>query len=294
MNEKIMTDIYKNNKWGCKSSVSGPSSTLEKTSQLRLNLPTFFKNYTIQSILDCGCGDFTWMKDVNLTEIQYLGVDIVEPLITKNQSLYTNKSRHFQKMDLLEDPPEQADLWIARDFFCICTFLQIKQFFMKFLESESNYLAISSIETESPNKDGLFGDWRKINLLTPPFSLQYPTIRIEDGIQWFCQKYLHVYTRNQIQNCSFLNYVEQKNEVSFSGDVSNISLRDIKLDTNTMFQSRTLESNASLPSNILLKNITMNTKMGFQSNPIESNTMLPSNIPLHKIELNLHKTNSKK
>jgi len=208
MNETIMTDIYRNNSWGCKETVSGPSSTLAKTELLRSILRQTLNELEITSLLDCGCGDFHWMNHVDLVGIQYLGVDIVDALITKNQNEYTNDTILFQKMDILQEPPEYADLWFARDFCCLYPIADNKLFFQKFLESNSKYLALTSIDTEQANKDGISGSWRPLNMTIVPFCLHSPIVTIEDGLQWFRKKTLQIYTRQQIEVCTLLNSIE--------------------------------------------------------------------------------------
>jgi len=206
MTEKIFTHIYHTNAWGSKESVSGPTSTLSRTKELLEELPMMIKAIEPTFILDCGCGDFNWMKQIDLTGIQYLGVDIVTKIISTNQENYTKENIHFQKMNLLTEPPETADIWIARDFCCLYGYTEIKLFLEKFLESKSSYLAITSIETDQENTDGVVGSWRPLNLSASPFVLPTPIFSMKDGKQWFRQKYLNVYTFKQIQDCRFLNF----------------------------------------------------------------------------------------
>jgi len=242
--ETIFTEIAKKNTWGAKTTVSGPSSTLPKTIELRSNLIQVLQQLEIQSILDCGCGDYHWMKTIPLSSIQYLGVDIVESLIKKNQVTYTTDTIHFQKMNLLEDPPETADLWFARDFCCLYSYKEIKRFFQKFLESNSAYIALTSVESRTENTDGIVGSWRPLTITAPPFNLQDPIACIEDDLQWFRKKTLHIYRREQIQASLFLHMSFEEEEPEFGSTelvpvpsgpnshlTNNVRLRDIKLPT---------------------------------------------------------------
>ena len=209
MAESFFTSVYKTNAWGSKETVSGPSSTLIKTELLRSNLPTLFDELYINSILDCGCGDFNWFQKIPLkSTIQYLGVDIVEPIIVQNQKNYTKENIHFQKMNILEEPPETADLWILRDVCGLYTYDDCRIFLKKFLESNSKYLAITSIEKTDENVDGMLGTWRALDLTKAPFQFPEPSKVLLDGQQWFRKKYLYVYSYEQIQSLSFLQKVE--------------------------------------------------------------------------------------
>jgi len=238
--ESLFTELYSKNAWGAKTTVSGPTSTLEKTIELRSSLLSILHQLEIKTILDCGCGDFHWMKELNLSSIQYLGVDIVEPLIKYNQINYTTEYVHFQKMNLLVDPPETTDVWFARDLCCLYSYKEIKLFFKKFIESNTAYLAITSIDSNQENTDGVTGTWRPLNILAPPFNLQNPVAICSDGYQWFRKKTLYFYSRDQIQSSFFLSMNfedidESSTEiVPVSQDknahlVNNIRLKDVKL-----------------------------------------------------------------
>jgi hypothetical protein len=239
MAEQIFTKIYTTNSWGSKETVSGPSSTFAKTAVLQSEFPSLIKILKIKSILDCGCGDYHWMSQIPLPNIQYLGVDIVEDLITKNQETYTTDIVHFQKMNILVDPPETADLWLARDFCCLYGYADIKLFFQKFLESNSTYLALTSIQTDTENIDGIVGTWRPWNMSFYPFYLASPVVTLKDDTQWFRKKYLHVYTRDQIKASSLLSSPSTNELVPYETNYdpsynnthlkNNIRLRDVKL-----------------------------------------------------------------
>jgi SAM-dependent methyltransferase len=51
-------------------------------------LKEFVKTNNIKTILDLGCGDFNLMKHVDFKDVEYLGVDLVNELIEKNNINY--------------------------------------------------------------------------------------------------------------------------------------------------------------------------------------------------------------
>ena len=64
--------------------------------------------YQIKSILDIPCGDFYWMKGLDLKNINYVGADIVAPLIKKNIDQFKSiilifKSGSFIRYSLYAD-----------------------------------------------------------------------------------------------------------------------------------------------------------------------------------------------
>jgi len=198
-NEQLMTELYTKNAWGSDESRSGTTSTLHRTEQLRGQLPQFFAKFEIKSILDCGCGDWTWMSQVDLSDIEYIGVDVVDSLLDYLQSKYARPGVRFQKLDVMEDPPETADVWFVRDLLCLYPNTSYTLFFQRFLESNSKYIAITSIDTDEPNDIGILGIWRRLNLKVSPFTLKHPVYILLDGKQWNRQKYIYVFSKEQIQ-----------------------------------------------------------------------------------------------
>ena len=64
---KVFDKIYEKNTWGSEESRSGPGSTEKQTRRIREALPTILNNFGIKSMLDLPCGDWNWMKDVDLS-----------------------------------------------------------------------------------------------------------------------------------------------------------------------------------------------------------------------------------
>jgi len=85
---KVFDNIYKNNLWSSDESYSGRGSELKSTKILRTALPRIWKEYKIKTFLDVPCGDFHWMKEVDKSNISYIGGDIVFDLIEINNKLY--------------------------------------------------------------------------------------------------------------------------------------------------------------------------------------------------------------
>src|SRR5215213_5906369 len=74
------TDIYRRNLWGEAESVSGSGSTMAETEDIRGYLPELLQRLGARSLLDIPCGDFHWMKTVDLGIDRYIGADIVPEL----------------------------------------------------------------------------------------------------------------------------------------------------------------------------------------------------------------------
>ena len=169
----IFTNIYKNNKWKNKESVSGSGSTISATKHVVTNLNNIISKYQIKSILDIPCGDFNWMKNVNLENIQYYGADIVKDLITSNQSKYPQYN--FSVMDLSKDVLPMVDLIFCRDCLFHLPYDMILSCINNIKKSNSKYLLTTTFPDKNiPNKDINIGQWRSLNLEIAPMFFPKP------------------------------------------------------------------------------------------------------------------------
>ena len=123
--KQIFTTYYKKNRWGDSESISGASSTINRTKTLRSELLLLLKKLNIKTMLDIPCGDFLWMNEMPLNLDHYIGADIVEELIETNKKLYENTKRQFQVIDILSDNLPKVDLIFCRDIFIHFSFQDI-------------------------------------------------------------------------------------------------------------------------------------------------------------------------
>jgi hypothetical protein len=195
----IFTEIYTTNAWGSQESVSGPGSTLAKTEQLRVTLPHLCKTLQVKTLADIGCGDWNWMRHVDLSGINYAGFDIVEAIVQSNTKTFSSSNVCFAKYDCFDLLfTAHADLWLVRDVLGCYSFESIQRFFQTFRNTIVPYLALTSVATDR-NINAEDGSYRPLNFELPPFSFT-PTMRIGDDTQWFRKKELFVLSRQQILN----------------------------------------------------------------------------------------------
>jgi hypothetical protein len=60
---------------------SGAGSDLEATKVVAAALPAVLESLGVRTILDIPCGDFLWMRHVDLSAVTYIGADVIESLI---------------------------------------------------------------------------------------------------------------------------------------------------------------------------------------------------------------------
>jgi len=167
--EKIFTRIYVRNAWGEQESRSGPGSGKTRTGRLRSELSKLIRDLGVRSILDLPCGDFNWMSCVDLSSVQYMGGDIVTPLIANNDSLYAQPGRKFERIDMLHDPLPKVDLILCRDGLVHLSFLDIGRALDAMKKSGSVYLLATTFTEHMRNRDIPTGAWRRLNLSIAPF-----------------------------------------------------------------------------------------------------------------------------
>lgn len=169
------TLIYRRNAWGSKESVSGSGSTLAMTKSIRSLLPIVFEKFKIKSLLDVPCGDFNWMRLVDLNGISYLGGDIVEPLVADLNRNFSSNSISFRQFDITIDLFPKSDLVLNRDCLFHLSYGDIELTLSNFLKSGSKYFLSTSHENGGKfmNTDIRSGDFRLIDLFDSPFC--FPT-----------------------------------------------------------------------------------------------------------------------
>jgi hypothetical protein len=172
--KEVFTDIYINRKWDeptkSNESVSGNGSSLDFTRNLRQELPKLFDTFAIKSVFDAPCGDLNWMSRVleHRPDIEYIGGDIVDPLIEQLTKTYFNYK--FIKVNIINDSLPAADLMICRDCLFHLSEDNIKTFFRNFVSSNIAALLVTSDILPEPNRDIETGDYRHLNLFTAPYN----------------------------------------------------------------------------------------------------------------------------
>ena len=97
---RFFTAVYRKNLWFGVESRSGRGSEGIFAKQKISILEKVINTYNIKSILDLGCGDYSWMKQIACVVDRYHGIDVVKPLIRSNIARYESQNTTFQCLDL--------------------------------------------------------------------------------------------------------------------------------------------------------------------------------------------------
>lgn len=187
--------IYQDCLWGVNGEnqgYSGGGSDLENVLPYYQYLTQFIQDHQIQSVVDLGCGDWTFSKWIDWKGIDYIGYDVVGSVIEKNRETYGSDHIHFIQANFLSEEIPPADLLICkhvlqhmpnRDVFA----------FLKLLPKFKHCLILNARPIGDENIDykvgELFPFWedRGIDLTLPPFNipgekvLEYPQPSNQSG-----------------------------------------------------------------------------------------------------------------
>lgn len=112
--KQAFSTIYDRHEWRG-GSKSGPGSDPERTVEYRSLLQRFLKEHNIRSILDIGCGDWSFSRLIDWSGMKYIGIDTVESVIADNQIRFGSTNVSFHCMDAIQDALPQADLMLVKE-----------------------------------------------------------------------------------------------------------------------------------------------------------------------------------
>jgi hypothetical protein len=178
--QQIFDQIYRTNSWNGDVSRSGTGSDLVQTRNVVAALPAVFAAHGVKTMLDVPCGDFYWMRTVDLSEVTYLGGDIVPALVDDNQRYATDRIS-FRHVDLLTSPLPTVDLVFCRDCLIHLSDDDATRALRNICASGSRLLLTTTYCDRAENPPIPTGSWRPLNLERPPFSLPKPILLINEG-----------------------------------------------------------------------------------------------------------------
>jgi len=177
--------IYENQVWlngRTRGSKSGSGSELTSTENVRRCLGDLLKSLGTRTLLDIGCGDFTWMKELYFP-FNYIGIDIVPSVVAANKALYASERRAFSQLDATQDPLPEADTILCREVMFHLSFHDIWRLLENIRRSRCTYLIATNDDGLRYNADILSGDFRMLNLFKSPLLFPNPVRSIpDDGV----------------------------------------------------------------------------------------------------------------
>lgn len=170
----VFTEIYQTGAWGSEESASGIGSTMEQTEVLRGILPDLLRELEVKRFVDVPCGDWHWLRHVDLPVSEYIGLDIVPQVISKNTERYAQPGRQFLVHDLTRTTPPRADLVLCRDLLVHLSDADIWAALRNLKASGSTWLLATTFTEPRDHRDIETGSWRPLNLTRSPWNFPEP------------------------------------------------------------------------------------------------------------------------
>ena len=108
------SNIYDSHTWKG-NSLSGPGSDADRTIAFRSLVERFLRNKNIQSVVDLGCGDWSYSRLIDWGGIKYTGIDVVGSVIENNKLKYAKNNISFLCLDAAHQDIPAADLIIVKE-----------------------------------------------------------------------------------------------------------------------------------------------------------------------------------
>lgn len=178
--EERFETIYREKLWGVNEEnegYSGGGSDLNNVLPYYQYLTTFIKEHHIRSVVDLGCGDWTFSKWVDWTGIDYIGYDVVSSVIEQNRQKYGSDHIRFVHANFLNEEIPEADLMICKHVLQHIPNQDVFSF-LKLFRKFKHCLILNAAPLGEENIDysvqSVFPFWedRGIDITLPPFNVQ--------------------------------------------------------------------------------------------------------------------------
>jgi SAM-dependent methyltransferase len=178
VNQQLLTNtfnrIYAEGTWGkdvAGKGTSGTGSTLEITREYRAYIEGFMKKHSVKSVVDAGCGDWSFSSAMDWGGASYLGVDIASDVIAAVRSKHEKGRIKFQVGDITDELPA-AELLISKDVLQHLSNELVHKFIRNNLRKGKYKWVILTNTRGSENRDVASGGYRAIDLAAPPFEVR--------------------------------------------------------------------------------------------------------------------------
>jgi hypothetical protein len=168
---QVFQVAYAAQAWGSAESGSGVGSELGATENVSAYLPELFRRLQVSRFLDAPCGDWNWMRRVDLSAVDYVGADVVAGVVAQNNQKYARSGVQFIHADLTKNPLPAVDMIMCRDCWVHLSFSDIAAILKNFRRTGATWLLISHTPSHDRNENKVTGiGWRHLNLNLPPFN----------------------------------------------------------------------------------------------------------------------------
>jgi SAM-dependent methyltransferase len=159
------TNIYAGGGWGGECG-SGGGSLPQNTIEYREFLQKFLIEKNIKKVYDFGCGDWTFSRLIDWSEVKYTGVDVVKTVIDNNNKKYkTDTVKFLYLKDTEKFYKNKGDLLLIKDVLQHWKNEEVTAF----LDEVVNNFKFILITNSSPQGE----DWQDTPERNRPLSCKY-------------------------------------------------------------------------------------------------------------------------
>jgi hypothetical protein len=170
----IFRDIYRRNHWSGAQSRSGLGAGPDQTAVLATGLPDLLRRLGVEVLLDLPCGDYGWMRRIELPVARYIGADLLPELIRPLEEQFGDAEHSFVVLDLTRDSLPEADLLLCRDCLVHLSFGDIRRALSNVLRCRIPWFLTTTFPECAVNEEIATGDWRPLDLERNPFGFPAP------------------------------------------------------------------------------------------------------------------------
>lgn len=156
--------------------LSGNGSSLEAAAHVAAALPMALSHFRAKTLLDIGCGDMTWMRNVPIEG--YIGIDVVPSLIEANRKAFPD--RDFRCLDAVTDALPRTDAALCREVLFHLSFADAKALLGNIRKAGILWLFATTDTSTLFNSDIATGDFRPVNFRKAPFRFPKPATWFRD------------------------------------------------------------------------------------------------------------------
>jgi SAM-dependent methyltransferase len=181
--EEAFNHIFHNKVWGVNLDnrpSSGPGSRANMATPFSEFLVDFFQEKKIQNIVDIGCGDFQYMREFDLSNYNYTGVDCVENIVDYNNKTFGKQNIRFIHND--GSNPERlpkGDVYIVKDVLQHWNNDSINAFLQGVIQNRKcRYIIIANCYSQEKDNQEIrhIGDTRFLNAHMNPLKQYKPEV----------------------------------------------------------------------------------------------------------------------
>ena len=147
---------------------------------LRPALAGLIRDLGVRAMVDAGCGEFGWLREVTRGLDLYLGYDIVPELTERNRQMVPDRPGHlFAEADITRAVLPRSDAILCRHCFTHLPYADISRALECFRRSGSTWL-FATTHPGCEERDVEPGFWRPVDLAHVRFGLGPPQLLLRD------------------------------------------------------------------------------------------------------------------